>query len=185
MARSIRSTTNTLVALLRAVNVGGTGKLAMRDLAALCTRAGLADVQTYIQTGNVVFRTILSTDDAQEKLEKALARHMGAPVDVMVRTAAEMRAVVDDNPFPGVMGSHLYVFFCAKAVDPAPFTALRGPNDERAVPRGREVYIHYPIGMGASQLKLPKFPVPVTARNMNTVTKLAEMCGDRSALRQT
>jgi len=171
---------HTLIALLRAVNVGGTGKLAMRELATLCERLGFTDVRTYIQSGNVVFRTSLSPGDAKAQLERALARHMGAPVDVMIRTGAEMRAIVDGNPFPTGEPNRVYVFFSSQPVDATPFTQVRGPNDERAVARTREVYVHYPIGMGESKLKLPKFPGPVTARNMNTVTKLCGLCEERA-----
>ena len=178
MAKGKASSSRTLVALLRAVNVGGTGKLAMRDLAALCTRAGFTDVRTYIQTGNVVFRSPLTEAEAEQQLERALARHMGGPVDVMIRTAEELRRVVRDNPYPAATPSRLYVFFSDEPAPAAPLEALNGPDGETAVPRGREVYIHYPAGMGASKLKLPKWPGPVTSRNMNTVTKLAAMCDE-------
>jgi uncharacterized protein (DUF1697 family) len=176
MAKSRATSARTLVALLRAVNVGGTGKLAMRDLALLCTRAGFTDVRTYIQSGNVVFQCALPEAEAQRQLEGALARHMGRPVDVVIRTAEELRRVVRDNPYPDAAPSHLYVFFSTQPVPAALFEGLHGPDGETARARGREVYVHYPVGMGASKFKLPKWPVPATARNMNTVAKLAGMC---------
>jgi len=73
-------------ALLRAVNVGGTGKLPMTELARLCEREGLCDVKTYIQSGNVVFTSAKKEAAVKAALEKALERHMGKPVAVMVRT---------------------------------------------------------------------------------------------------
>ena len=86
------------VALLRAVNVGGTGKLAMTDLRRLCESAGLSCVKTYIQSGNVVFKSALGEAKVKAKLEKALTAKMGKPSFAMVRTAAELRAVVERNP---------------------------------------------------------------------------------------
>ncbi len=88
------------VALLRAVNVGGTGMLPMKDLAGLCTKLGLENVRTYIQTGNVVFASRLSGPAFGESLEKALEAHMGKKVDVILRDAAELRQVLKANPFP-------------------------------------------------------------------------------------
>ena len=168
----------THVALIRGINVGGKNIVPMAALRVALTEAGLGDVRTYIQTGNVVFRSSLSEPDAEKQLARALAGHMGKSMDVVIRTAEELRRVVRDNPYPAATPSHLYVFFSTQPVPASPFEALRGPDGETAVVRGREVYIHYPVGMGASTLKLPKWPCPVTARNMNTVTKLAAMCDE-------
>ena len=88
------------VALLRAVNVGGTGKLLMADLKDLCGDAGFADVETYIASGNVVFQSKATPAKAKSALEKCLHEYAGKPVGVAVRTAAEMRAVLKANPFP-------------------------------------------------------------------------------------
>lgn len=166
---------NSLVALLRGVNVGGTGKLAMKDLAGVCTKLGFADVRTYIQSGNVVFRTRLPADQAGAALEKALAAHMGKPVGVVMRDAAAMAELVRANPYASAPGNRVYVLFATELVPKAAFKALEGPAGETAVARALEVYIHYPEGMGQSKLKLPKMAGTVTARNMNTVTTLAEM----------
>jgi uncharacterized protein (DUF1697 family) len=168
----------TLVALLRAVNVGGTGILPMRDLAALCTTAGFDDVRTYIQSGNVVFRSRLSAERARTALERALEKRMGKPVGVIVRDEPDLRRVLRANPFPDASGSRVMVTFCAEAVSAAAFDGLIGPSGEQVVPGAREVYIYYPEGMGRSKLKLPKIACVTTTRNINTVTKLAEMCED-------
>jgi uncharacterized protein (DUF1697 family) len=167
----------TLVALLRAVNVGGTGILPMRDLAALCTQAGFGDVRTYIQSGNVVFRSRLSAERARTALERALEQRMGKPVGVIIRDEPDLRRVLRANPFPGASGSRVMVAFCAEAVSAAAFDGLAGPDGEQVVAGAREVYIYYPEGMGRSKLKLPKIACVTTTRNINTVTKLAEMCG--------
>ena len=162
------------VAFLRAINVGGTGMLPMKDLAALCTGLGLEDVRTYIQSGNVVFKSTLSEQKIRSKLEQALAERMGKKVDVMVRTASELRSILDANPFPDGKPAQVVVLFVAAAAPKGLFDGLTIPGPEQVKPAGREVYIHYPNGMGRSKLKFPSAVVG-TARNLNTVAKLVEM----------
>jgi uncharacterized protein (DUF1697 family) len=86
-------------ALLRAVNVSGTGKLLMADLTALCEDAGFTDVKTYIQSGNVVFKTRLSESKARAVLEKALTKKLGTPATVVIRSVEELEALLEANPF--------------------------------------------------------------------------------------
>src|ERR1700761_3451676 len=88
------------VALLRAVNVGGTGKLPMTELKTMCEAAGFETVQTYIASGNVVFESNRNEAQVKAALEAALHAYAGKPVGVCVRTAAEIAAVRDDDPFP-------------------------------------------------------------------------------------
>jgi uncharacterized protein (DUF1697 family) len=162
------------VAFLRAINVGGTGLLPMKELAALCTAAGLQDVRTYIQSGNVVFKSALSERKVQAELEKRLADKMGKKIDVMVRTAAALRSILSANPFPHGKPAQIVVVFLAA---PAPGNLLEGltiPGPEEVKPAGREIYIHYPLGMGRSKLRLPSKMVG-TARNLNTLAKLVDM----------
>lgn len=161
------------VALLRAVNVGGTGMLPMKDLAALCSKLGLENVRTYIQTGNVVFASRLSRKRVQESLESALAARMGKKVDVILRDAAELRQVLKANPFPDAHPSRVAVAFCSAPVPKKIFAAVVIPAHEQIVVGHQEFYVHYPDGMGQSKLKFPK--VVATVRNINTVTKLVAM----------
>lgn len=165
----------TLVALLRAVNVGGTGMLPMVDLAALCTDIGFADVRTYIQSGNVVFWTALSDEKAAATLAKALAAHMGQPVDVIVRDAQALARILQRNPFRDEEPARVVVLCCAERVPKGLVDGLTGPDGELVVAGERDVYIHYPNGQGRSKLKLPKALGICTARNVNTVTKLLAM----------
>jgi uncharacterized protein (DUF1697 family) len=162
------------IALLRGINVGGSGLLAMKDLVALCGKCGFAKARTYIQSGNVVFESDLKEEGVRQALEKALAAKMGKPVDVMVRRAAEMRAVLEANPFPDTEpNKKMVVFLTGKA----PVEALRGvtgPAGEQVRAGKREVYVYYPEGQGRSKLKLP-LKVAGTARNINTVAKLVAM----------
>jgi uncharacterized protein (DUF1697 family) len=162
------------VALLRAVNVGGTGTLAMADLKSICEDAGFSDVRTYIQSGNVVFGCASSEARVKAALEAGLAAKMKKPVDVLVRSAAEMAAVLKRNPFPKAEGNRVYVLFLDESPKKAVFTAIKIPGREEMRLVGREVYVHYPDGMGQSKLKLASLGV-ATARNINTVAKLVAM----------
>jgi uncharacterized protein (DUF1697 family) len=165
----------TLVGLLRGVNVGGNCMLPMADLAALCTKLGFADVRTYIQSGNVVFRTALPPDRARAALAQALAAHMGRPIDVMVRDADALRRVLAGNPFPRAEPARVAVLFCAEPVPKGLLDGVSGPDGEVVVAAGLEVYVHYVLGMGRSKLKLPKAVGVNTIRNVNTVAKLVAM----------
>jgi uncharacterized protein (DUF1697 family) len=162
------------IALLRAVNVGGTGTLAMTDLKSLCEGLGLTDVRTYIQSGNVVFGCAWTEARAKAALGTALSTRMGKPTDVLVRSATEMTGVLDRNPFPSVQGSKVSVWFFDKTPNKALFATIAIPDREEIRLAGREVYVHYPDGMGRSKLKLSSLGV-ATARNINTVAKLVEM----------
>lgn len=162
------------VALLRAVNVGGTGKLPMADLKAMCEDAGLIDVRTYIASGNVVFRSKASPTKVKAALERRLADYAGKPVGVVVRTAAELAAVLQKNPFAKAAQNRVVAIF----LDAAPPTdALKhavGGNKEEMRLGAREIFVHYPDGIGVSKLKIPAAKTG-TARNMNTVLKLVEI----------
>ncbi len=162
------------VALLRAVNVGGTGKLPMVELKTMCEAAGFASVKTYIASGNVVFQSKKTEAQVKAALEKALAAYAGKPVGVMVRTAAEMAEVLAKNPFQEMPGNRTVAFFLdgTPAADALDMVSHRTTEEVRL--GLREIYAFYPDGMGDSKLKIPAVKNG-TARNMNTVAKLAEM----------
>ena len=173
------------VALLRAVNVAGHGKINMSELRQAFSALGYADVGTYIQSGNVVF-----TSDARvegTELGRALAGELGAAVEVMLRTAAQMKTVVERNPFTEVDLSKVHVGFMSGRPSPSVVGALDVDRfkPEEARVAGSEVYFHLPNGMGRS--KLPNYltrqlKVPFTVRNWNTATKLRELSSSRPAL---
>ena len=171
------------VALLRAVNVGGTGMLPMKTLAALCSELGFTNVRTYIQSGNVVFETNRSREKTRASLERALEAHMGKKVDVVLRDAAEMRQALERNPFPDALPAKVAVAFCSAPVDKAVVKQVVAPGGEQVVAGDQEVYIYYPDGMGRSKLKFPKTGGFSTVRNINTVAKLVAMTGDIAAPR--
>jgi uncharacterized protein (DUF1697 family) len=88
----------TCVALLRTVNVGGTGKLPMTGLRAMCERLGFDRVRTYVTSGNVVFQSTLAEASVKIALERAPEAYAGKPVGVMVRTGTELAAILAANP---------------------------------------------------------------------------------------
>jgi uncharacterized protein (DUF1697 family) len=167
----------TYVALLRAVNVGGTTKLPMIELKEICHNIGFAKVRTYIASGNVVFDSKDTAVKVKSLLETALHKHAGKPIGVLVRTAAEIKAVAKANPFAGQSATFtVAIFLNAKP----PADALRhatGIADEAMKLGKREIFVHYPSGQGRSKLRIPAAK-DGTARNMNTVVKLAEMASE-------
>ncbi|MDR0483263.1 MAG: DUF1697 domain-containing protein [Cellulomonadaceae bacterium] len=168
------------VALLRAVNVGGTGKLPMADLRAMCESLGWGNVRTYIASGNVVFS---SDDDAAQvrtALEEALARYAGKPVGVVVRTAAELAEALAGYPFTEVQRNLATIHFLPEPPPPNTVEETTGISHGELVALGtREVYLYFPQGAGTTRLKLPKHVATTgTARNLNTVAKLIAMCAE-------
>jgi uncharacterized protein (DUF1697 family) len=163
------------IALLRGINVVGANQLPMKELAALCGDCGFVKARTYIQSGNVIFDSRLRETSVQRKLEHALYAKMTKKINVMVRTPAEMRAVLEANPFPKAHPSKVLVAFLAGAMPNDPLKGMVMPGGEQVVVGKREIYIFYPEGMGQSRFRLPLRGASVTMRNINTVGKLVEL----------
>jgi uncharacterized protein (DUF1697 family) len=171
-----------LVALLRAVNVGGTGKIRMAELAALCGDLGFTGVSTILQSGNVVFAAKGSPSSVAAKLTDAIeSAHSFRPV-VIVRTAQEIDAALAQNPFgkeADADPSHLVIGFTASTPDAAAAARLAAVKTatERLALAGRELYAWYPDGIGRSKVTNAVLEralgVPITARNWTTVGKIA------------
>ncbi len=159
------------VALLRAVNVGGR-QLAMADLKAVAEELGLGSPRTYIASGNLLFTSGLSEAELKEALEAQLTKQMGKPVSVMIREAEELAEAAANNPFADEPGNKVAAIFLDELSSARAMDSATGIADERMALRGREIYVHYPAGMGQSKLKIPA-AAKGTARNMNTVAKLA------------
>jgi uncharacterized protein (DUF1697 family) len=164
----------TYITLLRAVNVGGTGKLPMADLKAMCVELGFTHVQTYIASGNVVFQSALSAAKVQVALEAKLHAYAAKPVGVHIRTTAQMQAVRDGNPFADAAANRVMAIFLDAPADKVMHTGITGQKDEQIALGLNELYVHYGEGMAQSKLKIPAAKTG-TARNMNTVAKLVEM----------
>ncbi|MGB7974432.1 MAG: DUF1697 domain-containing protein [Roseiarcus sp.] len=166
-----------LVVLLRAVNVGGTGKLPMGDLKRLCEKAGFRNVRTYIASGNVVAEHDGAEAKAKTALEAELRIYAGKPVGVIVRTAGEMAKVSANNPFPDRPANLTAAIFLDRAPPSDALKNVKGHAKEKMQLGAREIYVHYPDGMGRSKLRIPAAS-DGTARNMNTVAKLAAMAAE-------
>ncbi len=162
------------VALLRAVNVGGTGLLSMADLKTLCEEIGFKDVRTYIQSGNVVFHAEADEATVKARLEEALAAKMGKSPGVILRSRQTLEKVAENSPFPHAKPNYLLVTFLQEAAPKDALEKLVAPGGEEVHIARREIYVHYPDGSGRSKLKLPALKAG-TSRNLNTVRKLAEM----------
>ncbi len=176
-------------ALLRGINLGARNKVAMPALRSLVESLGYEDVQTYIQSGNVVFKTRSGkASEIASTLASAITKEFGIRVAVVVRTQQELKRVAGANPFlaAGAETSALHVVFLGSAPTKAAVGALnpdRSPPDEFAV-RKAEVYLHCPNGFGRSKLSLDYFERilggPATVRNWNTVNKLLELMASSS-----
>jgi uncharacterized protein (DUF1697 family) len=178
------------VALLRAVNLGPHGKIAMSDLRALMTDLGLQDGKTLLQSGNMVFRGGARGDAALERLlESETRKRFGLETDFFVRNAGEWDELVAANPFPDEARkdpSHLVTIFLKAPVEAAAVAALQAAIAGREIVRGqgkdvRHVYITYPDGIGNSKLTNTiiekKLGARGTGRNWNTVLKLQALAG--------
>lgn len=178
----------TYVLLLRAVNVGGTGKLPMADLRKLVTGLGYRNVETYIQSGNAVFDATASRAALAKALNAALAKHMGAPVEIMLRTHDELSAVIAGNPFvaeAAADGARVHAGFLG---GPAAKDAKAGlerivtqypARGDRYHLAADTLYLHLPEGAADTKFTPNALArilgVPSTARNWNTVLKLHAM----------
>jgi uncharacterized protein (DUF1697 family) len=169
-----RSIMTTYIALLRAVNVGGTGKLPMADLKALCAELGYRRIETYIASGNVIFDCGLAAGKVQAQLEKKLFTYAGKAIGAFVRSADEMRTVLKRNPFSDKEPRLTYSFFLHEKPGARALDDIRGRAGEEIRLGQREIYVYYPSGMGQSKLQIPAAKVG-TSRNMNTVAKLVEI----------
>jgi len=172
------------IALLRGINVGGRNRLPMKDLVAMFVEAGCEEVRSYIQSGNVLFRSEQPlTESIPSLISKAIQDSFGYQVPIITRTAAEFGEVVRANPFAiaNPDGDHLHVVFLASQPDPALAESLdpnRSPGDEFAV-LGREIYLNCPDGYARTRLTNSYFDTRLSAtsttRNWRTVLKLLEL----------
>jgi uncharacterized protein (DUF1697 family) len=169
------------VALPRGVNLLGASTLKMDDLKAIALELGLGSPRTLIASGNLLFTSEIPEEKLRDKLEQRLQQYMGREVRVMLRTAEEMEEVVRSNPFTGIAGNRVQAFFMTEP-PPADLleTVRNQAEDERIAVGQREVFVAYgERGIGKSRLRIPAAEAG-TARNMNTVAKLAEISREMS-----
>lgn len=169
------------IALLRGINVSGQNKLPMAELRTACAQLGWQDVQTYIQSGNLVFRAAGAAAALEHALEDLIAQHFGLTIPVIVRAAAEWPALVAGNPFPAASAAtpNLVMLMLAKQPPhPDALAALqaRAAAGEQLAQVGDALWAYFPAGSGRSKLAPTLIDrlvgSPVTARNWNTVLKL-------------
>jgi len=172
-------------AFLRAVNVAGHQPVAMADLRAMLAAIGLAEPQSILQSGNLIFRSSAKlTDELEDLLERESAKRLALKTDIMVRSAEELAAIVSANPFrveaksdPG----HLVVLFCKAEAEKGRVSELTASitGREKVRAKGKQLYIYFPDGIGRSRLTNVaierKTGTSGTGRNWNTVLKLAAL----------
>jgi len=173
------------IALLRGINVGGRNRIPMAGLRSLCEGLGWVDVRSYLQSGNLVFRSGAPREELERALEDALERRSGLTIPVLVRTAAEWSAHLRGNPFPEASQRepNLVMLALPKA-PPAPDAEAglqeRATAGERVVRVGDALWIHFVDGVARSRLSPAlldrRAGSPVTMRNWRTVLALAELC---------
>jgi uncharacterized protein (DUF1697 family) len=167
------------VALLRAVNLGPHNKMPKEVLTAVAGALGYARARTYIASGNLLFDADENEAEVKAALQRALADHAGKPMPVMVRTGTELAAIRDANPFTGAPGNRVVVMLLDVAPPADALEHARNAAGEGMALGKREIYVRYTDrGMGQSKLIIPAAKAG-TARNMNTVAKLAELALSR------
>ena len=162
------------VALLRGVNLMGGTTLRMADLKAIAEDLGFESPRTFIASGNLLFSSSKTERAVKSALEAAVKKHMSRDVGVMVRTAEEMAEVAANNPFAEAPGNMVVAIFLDEAPPKDALDQAKNVADERMALGTREIYVHYPSGQGRSRLSIPA-AAKGTARNMNSVRKMAEM----------
>lgn len=177
------------VALLRGINVGGKNKLPMKELKAIFLDAGCSDVDTFIQSGNVVFRAPAALAKRLPRaVADAVSGRFGLRVPVVMRSAEELRRAVDANPFVAASldSDLLHIAFLVDAPKPAQVAALdpnRSPADRFEV-RGRDVYLYFPNGVSGSKLTNDyldsRLGTTSTLRNWRTTLKLLELAESKT-----
>ena len=176
----------TYVALLRGINLGKARQVSMPRLTEILGGRGHEDVRTHLRSGNVVLRSPLGETELAEDLSAAIEAEFGFAVFVVVRTGAEMAAVVAGDPFATVATdpARYLVTFLPDPPDPARVDALPKPDDGEFLVRGRELYLWLPDGIAGTPLASWKWDDllgrPGTARNWRTVSKLAALSAETS-----
>jgi uncharacterized protein (DUF1697 family) len=184
MPKTLSTLHTKYVALLRAVNVGGKNKLPMKDLFEVCITAGCGNVQTYIQSGNVIFSAPPSNSSAlSSSIAAQIKKRFGYQIPVVLRTRPQLQNIILNNPFlkAGAAENNLYVMFLANLPDRARVASLdplRSPGDSFAV-SGQEIFLHLPNGAGTSKLTNAWFDTKLgtigTSRNWRTVLSLLDL----------
>ncbi len=175
-----------IAALLRGVNIGSNKRISMAALREIVESLGHRDVETYLQSGNVVFTAAMGTRrDLAPAIEAAIADATGLDIPVLVRTDRELADILAANPYPVDDPTRLVVAFLGEAVDPAELGVVDpstyAPDELTQI--GRELFISVPDGQGRSKLMETlarrRLPTVVTVRNWRTVVALSELASSQ------
>lgn len=164
----------THIALIRAVNVTGTGKLVMADLRSRVTKLGYANVRTYIASGNLLVDSPKPAATVHRELTALVTKMLGKPATLFLRSPAALAKLLENNPFPRAEPSKVIVVFLDRAPAPDALKDVVPPGPEELALVGKELFIHFPDGMGKSRFRAPLMDIG-TGRNLNTVRTLLEM----------
>ncbi len=176
----------TFISILRGINVSGQRKIRMADLKELYESLGFSDVKTYIQSGNVIFKSVSNISGIQlaKKIEKAISERYLFDVPVMIRTGKELEKIILDNPFvkeKNMDVKKLHVTFLSETPDKEEIEQIKDTNfsPDQFIIKGKEIYLHIPGSYAETKLSNKffenKLKVSATTRNWNTVNKLLEM----------
>lgn len=165
------------VALVRAVNVTGTGMLSKETLKAMGEACGFDNCRTFINSGNLLFASDREELEVKARMEQCVAGHFGKPVPVYVRSAVEMAEAAARNPFADDKPSRVMAFFIDEPPAQAMLDEARDVQGERMAIGPRCIYVSYGDGIGKSKLKLPAVKQG-TARNMNSVARIAALLAE-------
>jgi uncharacterized protein (DUF1697 family) len=172
----------TYLAFLRGVNLGPTNKISMPELRAMAEDLGYTDVATYINSGNLIISSPKTAAAVEREIAKAIKDSFGRPIDVAVRTPAQLKKILAENPYPDGNPSQVTVAFLTKtpAADAKEKVAAVAKDYEPFTFSGQQVYVNYSKGIGKSKLA-EKFSdiigVSSTVRNIRTVEKVLALCG--------
>jgi uncharacterized protein (DUF1697 family) len=171
----------TYVAFLRGINLGPSTKISMPELRAMAEELGFTDVGTYINSGNLMVSSPKKAATVEREISEAIKKTFGRQIDVTVRTPAQLKKVLADNPYPDGNPSQVAVAFltAAPAKDAKDRVAAVAADYEPFTFAGQHVYVNYSRGLGRSKLA-EKFSdivgVSSTVRNIRTIEKVVELC---------
>ncbi|MEZ4829977.1 MAG: DUF1697 domain-containing protein [Bacteroidia bacterium] len=167
----------TWIALLRGINVGGKHIVPMKELVRLMEESGFSNVRTYIQSGNVVFQSLVKPTD---EIGLIIEKNFGFKPDVFILSQEELKTSADNNPYKPAEGKMLHFFYCDKepTIDYEFLESLKAESEQYTLVN-KVFYLYAPDGIGRSKLaeKMGRAfkGVSMTARNLNTINKLLEM----------
>jgi len=152
----------------------------MADVKSIADKLGYKQARTYLASGNLLFTSTMPREHVRETLEKSLSEHLGRSIKVVVRTDDEIAAVVRSNPFTDAAPAAVQTFFLDDEPPENLLDTVRNKDDERIAVGTREIFVAYgEKGIGRSRLRIAAADAG-TARNMKTVSKLAELAREMS-----